>query len=154
GSSALKLITWSLSDVGRKRDHNEDSFLVDERLALFAVADGMGGHQGGDHASRMAVEVLRREVTGAGEFDGAAKRLLAEDPTLLQAVADLQREAVETSDTIPPIVRENKVARSGDGKPTDGKSDGETKDAPSSTETTKTIPPISDTPSAELLAAA
>jgi protein phosphatase len=83
------LITWSLSDVGRKRDHNEDSFLVDERLALYAVADGMGGHQGGDHASRMAVDVLRKEVGEAGEFDEAARKLLADERT-------------KQVDTIPP----------------------------------------------------
>jgi protein phosphatase len=68
--------------VGRKRDHNEDSFLVDDRLALYVVADGMGGHQGGDHASRMAVEVLKREVEKAGEYEAAAQRLIAEDPSL------------------------------------------------------------------------
>lgn len=78
----MKRISWSLSDVGRKRDHNEDSFLVDDKLALYVVADGMGGHQGGDHASRMAVEVLRREVEKAGEFEAAAQKLIAEDPSL------------------------------------------------------------------------
>jgi serine/threonine protein phosphatase PrpC len=79
----MKLIHWSASDVGRKREHNEDSFLVDERLRLYAVADGMGGHQGGDHASRLAVDVLHREVVGAGDFDDAAIRLLEADPSLL-----------------------------------------------------------------------
>ena len=78
----MKRISWSLSDVGRKRDHNEDSFLVDDRLALYVVADGMGGHQGGDHASRMAVEVLKREVEKAGEFEAAAQKLITEDPSL------------------------------------------------------------------------
>ncbi len=78
----MKRISWSLSDVGRKRDHNEDSFLVDDKLALYIVADGMGGHQGGDHASRMAVDVLRREVEKAGEFEAAAQKLIAEDPSL------------------------------------------------------------------------
>jgi protein phosphatase len=54
----MKLIPYSLSDVGRKRDHNEDSFLVREDVGLFAVADGMGGHQAGEKASRMALETL------------------------------------------------------------------------------------------------
>ena len=35
------------TDVGQRRDPNEDSFLVDAALGLFIVADGMGGHAGG-----------------------------------------------------------------------------------------------------------
>ncbi len=53
---------WSATDVGQKRDHNEDSYLCSDELGLYAVADGMGGHLGGDEASRMAVEVLEREM--------------------------------------------------------------------------------------------
>ncbi len=61
----MKLHAWGLSDTGQKREHNEDSFLVQEDLGLFAVADGMGGHQGGAQASRLAVEILEREVRRA-----------------------------------------------------------------------------------------
>jgi PPM family protein phosphatase len=72
----VKLIAWAQTDNGKKRDHNEDSFLVDERLALFAVADGMGGHQGGETASKMALDVLRAEIDGAHpDLDGAARRI-------------------------------------------------------------------------------
>jgi serine/threonine protein phosphatase PrpC len=78
----VKRISWSLSDVGRKRDHNEDSLLVDDKLALYVVADGMGGHQGGDHASRMAVDVLKREVERGADFEATAQKLIAEDPSL------------------------------------------------------------------------
>jgi protein phosphatase len=55
----MRLIPYALSDVGRKRQHNEDSYLVAPQLSLFAVADGMGGHRAGEKASRMAVERLR-----------------------------------------------------------------------------------------------
>ena len=51
-----------LTDVGRQREANEDNFLCGP---LFAVADGMGGAQAGEVASRMAVDVL-----GAGDRDG------------------------------------------------------------------------------------
>jgi protein phosphatase len=61
----MKLFAWGLTDVGRKRDHNEDSFLINGEIRLFAVADGMGGHAGGDRASHLAVEILDREVQGA-----------------------------------------------------------------------------------------
>jgi protein phosphatase len=54
----MKLIPYSLTDVGRKREHNEDSHLVRVDVGLFAVADGMGGHQAGERASRMALDTL------------------------------------------------------------------------------------------------
>lgn len=55
---------WGATDVGRKRQHNEDSFLCSDALGLYAVADGMGGHLGGERASQMAVEILERRIEG------------------------------------------------------------------------------------------
>ena len=56
---------WGVTDVGRKRDHNEDSYLVEPAIGLYAVADGMGGHQGGERASKMALDVLGAEISTA-----------------------------------------------------------------------------------------
>jgi protein phosphatase len=61
----LKVYSAGLTDVGRKRNHNEDSFLVDDEIGLFVVADGMGGHAGGGTASRIAVETIDAELRAA-----------------------------------------------------------------------------------------
>ncbi|HEY5926706.1 MAG TPA: protein phosphatase 2C domain-containing protein [Kofleriaceae bacterium] len=71
----MRLWAWGQSDPGKKRERNEDSYLVDPSLGVMAVADGMGGHQGGATASRMAVELLARELTDArGDFDAAVRK--------------------------------------------------------------------------------
>src|SRR2546428_9731681 len=53
---------FAATDVGRKRGHNEDNYLVDKKLALFVVADGMGGHAAGEVASALAVRTIHEEI--------------------------------------------------------------------------------------------
>lgn len=54
---------WSkITHRGYVRPNNEDALCVREDLGLFAVADGIGGHQAGEVASRVALEVLEREI--------------------------------------------------------------------------------------------
>lgn len=50
------------SDVGRRREHNEDTFRCDAALGLYIVADGMGGHAAGEVASAMASQRVVAEV--------------------------------------------------------------------------------------------
>ena len=52
----------ALTDIGRQRDHNEDNFLVDRKLSLYVVCDGMGGHAAGEVASAIAVRTVHEEV--------------------------------------------------------------------------------------------
>ncbi|TAG47592.1 MAG: Stp1/IreP family PP2C-type Ser/Thr phosphatase [Betaproteobacteria bacterium] len=52
-----------LSDVGRTRAHNEDCISVKDDLQLVVLADGMGGYQAGEVASKIAVDVVVAEIT-------------------------------------------------------------------------------------------
>ena len=58
----MGLIAAGNTDIGRKRKTNQDSYFLSMEKKLFVVADGMGGHNGGDIASQMAVKALPQYV--------------------------------------------------------------------------------------------
>lgn len=65
----MGLIASGNTDIGRKRKSNQDSFYLSMEKKLFIVADGMGGHNGGDIASQMAVRVLPEYLQNNSAMD-------------------------------------------------------------------------------------
>ena len=61
---------YGLTHVGRQRQHNEDTFLVEDGAKLYLVADGMGGHAAGEIASRIAVDSISEFILHTKEDDG------------------------------------------------------------------------------------
>jgi len=81
--------------VGRKRKRNEDSYVIAPEVGLFAVADGMGGHNAGDVASQKAIEVMRGFVEGHAGTLAA----FADDPSPDRgaAAARVVEEAIQSA---------------------------------------------------------
>ena len=66
----MEVKAYGLTHVGRQRQHNEDSFLVEDGAKLYLVADGMGGHAAGEIASRIAVDSISEFILHTKEDDG------------------------------------------------------------------------------------
>src|SRR5215213_7855154 len=95
------------TDVGRVRQMNEDRFLADERL--FAVADGVGGHQAGEVASQTSVETLQRAFTeGEHTIEGLVAAAEAANNAVWQlAQGSREKRGMGTTLTALALVQEN-----------------------------------------------
>jgi len=63
----VQITSYGATDVGRVREQNEDSYLIVEDHGLYVVADGMGGHLGGQMASSLAVKTIGEAIEECNE---------------------------------------------------------------------------------------
>jgi len=81
------LLQWSgATDVGRVRSNNQDRFYADPNNGIWVVADGMGGHQGGETASLTACDALAESFTRDDEGHASADGLVGAIQTANRAV--------------------------------------------------------------------
>lgn len=94
GSKNLAISAFGITDVGKRRKNNQDSIFLSPDNRFFILADGMGGHQGGEEASRLAIETINRvfcEPGGLPQLDKADEESLH---AISDAIARLTRAAI------------------------------------------------------------
>lgn len=107
------LEVFALTDPGRVRQNNQDSFRIVRELGLYMLADGMGGARGGARASTLAVETVENSLKRSTHRDAAA--LLgaveqANDLVLAEATRDPNLEGMGTTIVAALETKENDIA--------------------------------------------
>jgi serine/threonine protein phosphatase PrpC len=105
---------WAATDPGQLRDHNEDNYLVDKRLKLFIVCDGMGGHAAGEVASALSVKTTREVIASSpGIIEDLQKD--PQSPHHREAVLSLLEHAVKEACALVFSAAEGDTERGGMG---------------------------------------
>lgn len=91
----MGILSAGATDIGRKRKTNQDSICLDHTHHFYAVADGMGGHNGGDIASQLSVKVM-------GEFLGKNN---SQDPQALMKtlIQEINRSILKKAEEQPEL---------------------------------------------------
>ena len=96
----------SSTDIGAVRKANEDSYLVDEGKKVFAVADGMGGHENGKLASALAIDVFTKELASLDEItdtQSLAKMVAKANEAVYRYQEDVAGKIMGTTFTVAAI---------------------------------------------------
>jgi protein phosphatase len=101
----LRIRAGGRTDEGTKRSNNEDALLMLEKSSLYVVADGMGGHEGGEVASRLAVEAVAATFSDKGETPSLDSTIPPHAVELMQSFA-AANEAVRAAAAKTPWLSE------------------------------------------------
>ena len=103
----LQLDSAAFTDRGRKRELNQDSIFHQtshtengENIGLFLVCDGMGGHQAGEVASHIAMEVITRELSPLFSLSGGFSHEDKTQPSYLRLSQNVETAVIKANDEI------------------------------------------------------
>ena len=91
----MKIVSCGITDIGKKRQRNEDSYLVNDKIGLYIVADGMGGHAGGEFASKIAVSTVEEIIRGEDRIKSNVPTQSYLDANDMSAVEGIEQERLK-----------------------------------------------------------
>lgn len=100
--SSLPWIGTGLTDAGRVRTSNQDAFAIDNELGLWVIADGMGGHAGGNIASELAVASIMSHVRASAQPWPYPSNLLEYATTVLTHAISAGKTAIQERIAVVP----------------------------------------------------
>ncbi len=101
-----KILLHGQTDIGSVRDHNEDAIAIDDNIALAILADGMGGHLGGEMASAITVSTIKDivvEKITSPSFGKANKTTIysSESQLIHDAITQANSKVIESAEANP-----------------------------------------------------
>lgn len=100
--SSLPWIGTGLTDTGRVRTSNQDTFAIDNEIGLWVIADGMGGHVGGNIASELAVASIMSHVRASAPPWPSAGEQLQHATTVLTHAMTAGKTAIQERIAVAP----------------------------------------------------